>query len=219
MKPIEVEYTRRLLAKIGKFFRNEGFDVYDQIVDGSKIETLEGTDALVHVNDKIIGIQVKRLYGNSYRLKKTQHDKIKNRDWVIYAFPDELIGKQLDNILHRTIFSDGNFDYKEQITEQEILNPLDWNKLSNSIKECTLGLKVSDKDKIKSVSGELREFVDELPAILNFNVSHKIMSLITTHEEIIDRRVYRKDLKENSMKEAKLFEKRVNKCPKCGYEF
>ncbi len=101
MNPAEVEYTRKLLGKIGSFFKNEGFAITDQIVDGTKIETLEGTDAIINVGSKLVGIQIKRPYDARYRLKKDQHDKIKERKWVIYAFPEEMSGNELKNILHR----------------------------------------------------------------------------------------------------------------------
>ena len=61
MRPIEIEITRRLIGQITKYFRNKKYDVETEILDGSKIETQEGVDAIVIVGDKIWGFQTKKI--------------------------------------------------------------------------------------------------------------------------------------------------------------
>ena len=57
MRPIEIEITRRLIGQITKYFRNKKYNVEAEVLDGSKIETKEGVDAVVFIGDKIWGFQ------------------------------------------------------------------------------------------------------------------------------------------------------------------
>ena len=89
--PPEVEWTKRIVTSITRYFKNRGYKAVSAIVDGSKIETKDGIDAVVIVGGKIIGIQTKRPQKGkktSYRINMKQYNIIKNRNWIYYAFPE-----------------------------------------------------------------------------------------------------------------------------------
>ena len=118
MTPLEIEWTRRILSSIKRYFNNQLYEVKAEIVDRSIIEKEEGIDAVVLVGEKIFGIQTKRPYGKgtgNYILDSKQHSIIQTKDWVYYAFPENIPRSQFKNVLHRTKFSPGTFTFIRKV--------------------------------------------------------------------------------------------------------
>lgn len=197
-----------------QYFKNKGYQADSKIVDGSKIETIEGIDAIAVIGDKILGIQTKRpSENNTYHLDKKQFDKIKQRTWIYYAFPENIPLKEQKNILHRTLFSNGDFEYESNIRLEDIKYRARWGDIAKGIEECPIGLKVQDKEYF-TINDELRNLIEEHLAIFAINIERRQVKLTVESSDFIDKRFFRGkgDRKlniEDLMDDPK-------RCPKCG---
>lgn len=208
MIPLEIEWTRRILSGIKRYFSNQYYSVEAEIVDGGMIETKEGIDAVVLVGEKVFGIQTKRPYVNkttSYHLDDKQHEVIKTRDWVYYAFPENIPRAQFKNVLHRTIFSQGKFDFTKTVHFGSIPGAVRWGEVAKGLEECETGLKIESEEDKKRMSSNLRELVEAYLAILSINLEEKHVRVSVGYEKLIDKRVFPSNGPP------------PKKCPRCGY--
>jgi len=218
-RPLEIEITRRLVGQITNYFRNRKFNVEAEILDKGKIETQEGIDAVVIVGDKVWGFQTKRIYGKSYNLEKGQHSKVHNKSWVYYAFAEDVPRKEFGNILHRTIFSKGNFNFKEKLKEKDIPDKNQWGVIAKGIEECPIGLKINDKASKKSFGSELKEIANEYLSLFIINEQKQELKVKVGSIELIDGRYFKfLDKDKKRFLELKRTSKTLKgKCPRCGW--
>lgn len=193
MGPVEIDRTAKIVSAIVGHFKALGYEAGYEIVDRSKIETDEGTDAVIIVGAKMFGIQVKRIYKNlniRYRLKEKQHIQVKKRDWVYYAFPEDIprtAGK--DVLLYRTLFSPGNFDFKEKIELKEITDGVRWETLSGGINKCTIGIHIRNEREKANLNIDLKSLFEEHVVAFAINIEKKYLR-VSGYENQIDRRSF-----------------------------
>ncbi|MGB8216377.1 MAG: hypothetical protein WCE94_03655 [Candidatus Methanoperedens sp.] len=220
MIPLEVEFTKRIVTSVIRYFKNQGFQADYEIVDGSKIETKEGIDAIAIIGDKILGIQTKRPNeSNSYALEERQYGKIQQRVWAYYAFPEKVSRKEWENVLHRTIFSKGNFQYKSNVSFEDIKDGVRWGDIAKGIEECPIGLKIKQKEDYQRIDIQLKELIEDYFVIFSINMEKQQVKLSSGTDIIIDKRVFRTK-KDNQLDNPSVPERiadRTKKCPRCGW--
>lgn len=220
--PIEGEWTRRLINKVTKYFKNQGFTVEAEFLDKSKIERDEGVDAVVLVGQKIWGFQTKRLYGNKYKLDEKQHRKIQNSSWIRYAFVEKIDRRQSENILHKTIFSSGTFSYSPEILISSIKDYQRWGDIADGIEKCPIGLDISNEDEKNKLHKDLKDLIEDYLTIMSIDIKQRQIKFVVTNEFLIDKRIFKDFDKERLNKfdtEITKLDKDKRKCPNCGYEF
>lgn len=220
MIPLEVEFTKRIVTSVIRYFKNQGFQADYEIVDGSKIETKEGIDAIAVIGDKILGIQTKRPNeSNSYTLEERQYGRIQQRIWAYYAFPEKVSRKEWGNVLHRTIFSKGNFQYKSNVSFEDIKDGVRWGDIAKGIEECPIGLKIKQKEDYKGIDIQLKELIEEHFAIFAINIEKQQVKLSSGTDKIIDKRVFRikKDDQLDNQLDIHKIDDGTKKCPRCGW--
>lgn len=217
---MEIDYTAKIVSAIKGHYNGQGYHADYVIVDGSKIETDEGIDAVVIVGAKMLGIQTKRIYTDSatyYRLNKKQHDLIRRRPWVYYAFPENL-PRTVDGdvLLHRTIFSPGRFTFKQKVGYKEITDKMRWGEISEEIDECPAGIHIKNEKEKANLNAELRELFREF--VVSFAIDFKRKHLrVSGYEHQIDKRAFRKKKDKDEKKKEDTGTSRV--CPTCGRPF
>jgi len=217
MDPLEIDKTSKIISLIVKYFKNYGYDADYEIVDGGKIETNEGIDAVILVGGKMLGIQTKRLYLNSnpyYELTKKQHNLIKNRKWVYYAFPEKIPRDAEENLLHRTLFSLGGFVFKKHLKIQDISDSVEWRVIEKGIHECSIGLKINDEDEKAKLIPDLRELLNERTVTFSIDPKKKRF-MVAGFKDQIDLRSFRTSREKNK----KNVKKNLDRCPCCGKPF
>jgi hypothetical protein len=226
MNPIEIEWTRRLLSGIARYFKNRGYDVESIIVDGSKIEKEEGIDAVVIVGGKILGIQTKRpIQGRieSYKLDEKQYNTIKIKDWVYFAFPEDISPVEYKNILHRTIFSRGGFRFKSTVKFNEISDGISWRLIAKGIEECTAGLRIESDENRGAICSGLEDLISGYLAIFSINAERGLVRVAVGNDELLDGRVFRDKYNGGKVSKKKSGERIKTKkeviCPECGKRF
>jgi len=216
MGPTEAEYARRLIDKITTYFRYEGYAVNAQTVDKSKTETSTGTDIVFSIGTKLWGIQAKRPNNKKYSLDLKQHNNIKNNTWIDYAFPEELHGSELNNILHRTHFSRGKFTFKKQVALLDIKDKESWSDVAEKIKSCKKGKIIESEEDIKKLSKELQDFIKtEGFFFYNVNIKEHNVMLYVTSIELLNVKRY-PSIKEKIGYERRQLIEKEKKCPHCG---
>ena len=216
MNPLEIDKTSKIVTFIVNYFRNYGYKASYEIVDKGKIEKNEGIDAVIIVGGKMFGIQTKRLYLTSnphYKLNEEQHDLIINRDWVFYAFPENIARNAEDNILHRTLFSSGGFKFKKELRIEDIPDGIEWRKIEMGIHDCSIGLKINDENEKAKLIPRLRKLFNERVVSFSIDTEKKYLK-VSGFKDQIDLRSFRKDKKK--IKKNKNLKGESSICPCCG---
>ena len=218
MNPLEIDRTSKIVSAIVGHFKDQGYKADYEIVDGSKVETDEGIDAVVIVGAKMLGIQTKRIYTNSsahYKLKERQHNLIKEREWVYYAFPENMPRTvEKDVLLHRTLFSSGKFSFKKTMKFEEITGGVRWGKIAEGIDKCSIGLRFENEKEKAGLNVDLRKIFREFVVFFAIDVEKKHLR-VSGYEQQIDRRAFRKKgIKIGKKKEINTDKPSV--CPTCG---
>ena len=212
MIPSEMEFTRRIISCITQYFRNKGYQIYAEVVDHTKIESSEGTDAVLIIGNKLWGFQTKRPSESRmerYKLDEEQHELIQERDWIHYAFPENLPRKDMKNILYRTKFCDGIKPYQHSVNIDDIKECKSWGEIAKGIEDCPIGKVITDEKDREKLHKELITIIEDAIVILDFNRTDNELRVLVGYEEQVDWRSFpkRKEKKNNMGK----------KCPRCGY--
>jgi hypothetical protein len=210
----EGEFTRILTSAIVNFFKNEGYMIEAEVVDRTKLESNEGIDVFFLIKEdiggKLVGIQTKRPYGKTpfYKIDEDQHKLIKKDKWIYYALPDDINRKEKKNILYKTKFSKGNFDYSSTVRRKSI-DTEDWGDFSKGIKSCNRGLKLTEEN-LGLLNKEFKNIINEyiLSLLINFEMEKvKLIGL----KEAMDM----KKIKNLNKKKMELSKDKKGICPTC----
>jgi len=199
------------LSIIIRYFKNKGYHAVYEIVDRTRIEHHEGIDAYAIIGQKIIGFQVKRPNeNNSYRLEPIQYQKVQQRKWVYYAFPENIPRVEMKNVLHRTKFSKGYFPYADNINFENIIDGVRWGDVAKGLEQCPIG-QILNAENIRDFHGSLQEIIEEQLSIISLNMEDKQLHLFIGDQRYIDKRIFRQSEKKIQKKEDQF------KCPRCGW--
>lgn len=231
MPPIEGHYIHKIINEISEYFNDMGWRIEGEVVDKSKPETKEGSDAIFVTDDKVFGIQVKRTDNKTkpvYDLDEKQHSTITRKNkilpenkWVLYGFVEPIGRQSARNTLDRTIFSDGSFPYNKTINLEDVPKQMRWGDVAKKLEDCPIGVTLTDEETVSKLSEEVREIIDDYTAMFAINPKRKAMKAIVSNAKLLSKKFFKnsniwdKNIISDNVKTLEMKEEK-HKCPLCG---
>jgi hypothetical protein len=141
----EDNYIDWTLRGIDRYYREHGYEVSTYSI-GQVREHVIPFDRIVHVGDKLVGLQFKAPANDrppwKYEFDNEQHQKLLDNSWIYYSLPKFTDARLQNSALDHIDFAGArSIDLVRKRPDQSI----DWKEFQRRFRSCSIGIRLDSQ--------------------------------------------------------------------------